>query len=54
MNLMKLLDCPIETEADRHYAKCLAACFASLMFPPLLAVAAYQMFQAKEKEGGKR
>lgn len=53
-NLFRALDCPIETEADRHYMKCLFSCFLSLMFPPMLIVAAYQMFNAKEKEGGKR
>lgn len=53
-NLFRALDCPIETEADRHYMKCLFACFLSLMFPPFLIVAAYQLFKAKEKEGGKR
>lgn len=53
-NLFRALDCPIETEADRHYVKCLTACCVSLMFPPFLIVAAYQMFNAKEKGGGKR
>lgn len=53
-NLCTLLDCPIETEADAHYVKGMAACFFSLIFPPLLAVAAYQLLQAKEKEGRRR
>ena len=53
-NLCALLDCPIETEADAHYAKSMVACFFSLMFPPLLPVAVYQLYQAKTKEGGRR
>lgn len=53
-NLFRALDCPIETEADRHYMKCLFACFLSLMFPPMIIVAAYQLFNAKEKEGGQK
>ena len=53
-NLLKAMDCPIETEADKHYVKCLAACCVSFVFLPFLAVAAYQLFKAQEKEGGRR
>lgn len=53
-NLLKAMDCPIETEADKHYAKCLTDCCLSVVFPPLLGVAAYQLLKATNKKGGQR
>jgi len=51
-NLLEALDCPIETAADAHYVKCTLACLLSPICPPLLAVAAYQLYQAQTKKGG--
>ena len=51
-DLLKAIDCPIETEADRHYTKCFAACLLSIVFMPFLAVAVYQLFKAKSEKGG--
>lgn len=52
-NFFRMIDCPLDTESDRHYAKSLAAVFLSLLFPPLLALAVFQLIKAQEKRGGK-
>ena len=50
--LLAAMGCPIETAADAHYVKCTLACLLSPICPPLLAVAAYQLYQAQTKKGG--